>query len=315
MWIDPCSWVGKNVRDTGCILDYGDSQSSVAFLNEGDRWLVSIEQFLVSEQLNAENLERVPLEHKSNIERFLLSHDQSTVAVTTKEGDGVARELVVWDLVSETAVWRKTLADDNRLGEISPDGLLVVLSAETDREIWSVADGERIATFDDVWGIAFAPHGRSFAVTSDKGVQLYLTESLSSDEPLFIDALQVNIESDLACPTYSPDGRLFAIGDTQLLHVLDVETGATLFELPQSPRFHYCAFSFSADSSTLVVSSFTPQDADAAVDLYDLATGERTNRIDVKFTFPLQVALSPKGDQLAVGGSDIVYLIDLDSAE
>ena len=310
LWQSPCSIIGVRVRNTGCVARYRNSQASVGFVENGEQIVFSTENYVLIEDISEIREEEartiLPLEHPlgTTIEKFLISADQSTVVSTIINEDSERRSLFVWNINDREQVWQSGLSEEQLLA-LSPDGSQVVLSDGDVRVVWNVPGGEKQFELDAV-GAWYTPDGETLAFTQGKSLLLFNPDSFEQTDELAFEA-----ENDLACPVFSPDGRYVAFGDIGALRVLDVETLEEVFTLPQSSQLHFCAYAFSAESDKLIVALFTPGRSDAAVTIYDIASGSAERTVNTQYTFPLEVALSTNEDLLAIGGVGTSYLLDL----
>ena len=143
------------------------------------------------------------------------------------------------------------VTDASPVGEIafSPDGRLVAgAGLEGDLTIWSVEDGDEVASTDlgnGVGSISFSPDGERLAVASGDSVSIL--EADSGDEVGTVSA------ANGAGPVWSPDGRWIAGVTTEgSPTVWDAETFAAVETLL---GFDAAAVAFSPDSRSLAAAS------------------------------------------------------------
>lgn len=143
------------------------------------------------------------------------------------------------------------VTDASPVGEIafSPDGGLVAgAGLEGDLIIWSVEDGEEVASTDlgdGVGSISFSPDSKQVAVASGDSVSIL--EAESGDE------IGTVATANVADPVWSPDGRWIAGITTEgYPTVWDAKTLDAAETLPGHPA---TAVAFSPDSRSLAVTS------------------------------------------------------------
>ncbi|WP_328529474.1 PQQ-binding-like beta-propeller repeat protein [Nocardioides sp. NBC_00368] len=143
------------------------------------------------------------------------------------------------------------VTDASPVGEIafSPDGELVAgAGLEGDLIVWSVEDGEEVASADlgnGIGSISFSPDGTLVAVAS--GDRVSILEADSGDE---VDTLAAARGAD---PAWSPDGRWIAGVTTEgYPTVWDAKTFEAVESLPGQPA---TAVAFSPDSRSLAVTA------------------------------------------------------------
>jgi WD40 repeat protein len=150
------------------------------------------------------------------------------------------------------------VTDTSPVGEIafSPDGRFVAGSGlEGDLVVWSVEDGEEMASADlgnGIGSISFSPDGSLVAVASGDSVSVL--EAESGDEVGTVPAKR------LADPGWSPDGRWIAgVNADGSPTIWDAATFATVESLP---GYDAAAVAFSPDSRSLAT---TNEDGEAAL--------------------------------------------------
>jgi len=102
---------------------------------------------------------------------------------------------------------------------------------------------------------------------------------------------------------FSPDGKLVAAGDENVVTVWDAVTGQTVSTFNTS--FVVRTVIFSPDSRSLAVSGYS-----AAVQLYDLATGRLLETIG-NYSYTESLAFSVDGQRLAVASRDRTQIWDI----
>jgi WD40 repeat protein len=143
---------------------------------------------------------------------------------------------------------------------------------------------------DYVTQLAFSPDGAKLATGSfDHHLRVFDTTTHK---------ILLDLESNdrVVLPTFSPDGRILAAADLRVLHVLNVDTGATLARLEHDSNL--TGIAFSPDGRWIATA-----DADAKVHLLDVASGRELARLEHPEMLNA-ISFSPDGGLLATAGMD-----------
>jgi WD40 repeat protein len=145
-----------------------------------------------------------------------------------------------------------------------------------------------------LWGVAFAPDGKSIAVTGGwddpKEPGELVVWDIESKRPTLIRRQ----DRPVPCVAYSSDGRLIAIGDyAGLARILDAATGKTLATLPKHDAI-INAVAFLPDGKTLVTGCF-----DGLLTLWDVEAQKERPGLVVPGEQVVGLAVSADGKYLA----------------
>ncbi|MCI0379869.1 MAG: WD40 repeat domain-containing protein, partial [Gemmataceae bacterium] len=159
--------------------------------------------------------------------------------------------------------------------------------------------------------VAFSPDGKRLALAGrDEGgycVKLWdvknvkLIGGTKAGERLFDDpdAVPPERKIDVTCLAFSPDGKLFAGGDSDgKIRLFDGQTGETKAVLDDRHSGSVEGIAFSPDGKTLLSGS-----RDKTVKLWDLPKGKLLRTLEGHKGAIMSAALSPDGKLLATGGN------------
>jgi RNA polymerase sigma factor (sigma-70 family) len=254
------------------------------------------------------------------------------VAVNPNHILGAAR---VFDLVSGRALYTigrsggHDAAADVEAAWISPDGRTIVTKQDFSLRVRDAATGRELRKFDlprpNSWSsnewVAFTPHAKAIAVTSQGGV-IHLVDVETGKT--IRDFSNANPESSLKGwdsvlgIAFSQDGKLMASGGfnndkgTYFARLWEVETGKELRRFRHAKNsYGIPSLAFSPDAKTLATRSH-----DGRLRLFDVDTGKERK------TFPSDgggrrlgtVAFSPDGQTVAAAG-DSIRLYDVTTGE
>ena len=176
----------------------------------------------------------------------------------------------------------------------SPDGALLAMSGVQPIEIWDVASGQLVQTFEGQadnlsFGIVFSPDGALLADSGRNGrITLWDVASGKVARQLSRDGAQNDVH-DIA---FSPDGKLLvSVGTDYMVRLWDVTSGQTLYTMFHNNGLYGVAFS---PDGKLVASA----SCDRTVKLWEVASGQMV--ISLRHGDEVtSVAFSPDGALLA----------------
>ena len=184
--------------------------------------------------------------------------------------------------------------------EFSPDGeVLASISRGLDNtgevKVWDATTGAERYTLPDHAGwmmdLAFSPDGKRLATTSSSsagGVRIW-------DTVHGLEHLAIALDGDAHGVEFSPDGRLFAIGQHNGRIVLhDSVSGAEVLAI-SAHKSNVHDLAFSPDGKLLASAG-----KDGTASIWDASDGRRVHFID-GLADARAVAFSPDGHQLAIG--------------
>lgn len=164
----------------------------------------------------------------------------------------------VWDTATGKELYKlKGHTGIIRSVAFSPDGKLLLSAGQdaTDAvKLWNTVTGKLVATFSggDRWFAVFRPDGKALCVGSAiKDISSQETSTVLDDGP--------NL-----CGAFSPDGTLFAGGNSNRLQIWDTSTGKVLKDLAQDGKAFW-SVAFSPDGKLLASGGLT-----SGVKLFDV---------------------------------------------
>ncbi len=198
---------------------------------------------------------------------------------------------------------------------ISRDGKKVLSINYRDVRLWDLETGEQLKQHNSgtpLKDAAFSPDGTKIVLVGDDGA---LTDGslfwdLSSDtEPK---RLQTQIVRQLST-SFSPDGRYFAtsaIFEKDGVRLWDGKTGTLIRQFKANGTTAHAdgGFCFSPDNTTLIVPGIDSN----VIELWDVESGKLERSIQMPG--PRSVTITSDGKWLAVGDSQRLCVIDLQSA-
>jgi eukaryotic-like serine/threonine-protein kinase len=220
------------------------------------------------------------------------------------------RDIKIWDLSTERAVWTLSGHADRILRlAFSPDGRLLASGSEDKFvKVWDVTTGHLLCTCPHdgrVHGLTFSPDGRYLASAGgDNRVKVWETRRLGETEsatPLR-NFPGYFIQQRLGNVAFSPDGQFLASGgEDNTVKVWDVTTDREVHALRAHTQPVY-SVAFTADGRRLASYGW-----DNRILVWDLATGQPAfpplGRGDGDTSAAWSMALSPDGRRLAQGGA------------
>ncbi len=191
----------------------------------------------------------------------------------------------------------------------SPDGKTVASTGSGAVRLWDVATGKQVRSFSEgtEYRLAFSPDGKYLATDDTSRNKVRLWEAATGQEVRqFVGRGRL-----LTHPAFSPDGAVLAAADsTGPARLYDVATGRELLALGDEVKGDkeqgYYALQFSPDGRTLATGSSWP---DAAVRLWEVASGRERARFTGHQADVLSLAFSPDGSLLASGSADRTVVV------
>jgi serine/threonine protein kinase/WD40 repeat protein len=229
---------------------------------------------------------------------------------TNLEFDGSLARYVRTDLLGNISVRR--VADDAPLYEFasglrdpglrfSPDGqFLMVWHASQQQQVWRLVGKEPVAVVRESGGqgLAFSPDSRQFALGRADGT-ITLIDLWTG---LRLKEMKAQVAPRILA--FHPTQRQLAVGDSNRLEVLDLETGAILARLPVWVAFN--DMTWHPDGKSVA----TPGD-DRVVYWWDIATGKQLARLEGNKHVGILLTFNHAGNLLAsVSWDGRMYLWD-----
>jgi serine/threonine protein kinase/WD40 repeat protein len=184
----------------------------------------------------------------------------------------------------------------------SPDGrLLAVSSADYGVQIWEVATGRLLETWEEKGMAAFSPDGRHLAVGGRKAVTIREVAG---------GGLVQRYPSSGGRAHYSPDGRLLAVSGASAVELLSAQNGEEMGRLPYGPGDEIDPFfqglgpdlDFSPDGKLLVTATNPPR-------VWEVATRRQLTTLGGHQGIVPGVAFGPDGRRIATVGADTTVRI------
>jgi WD40 repeat protein len=219
-----------------------------------------------------------------------------------------ASDVRFWDVRNERQLGSQ-FGRDARLVAVSPDGRTLATGADDGRmQLWDFRTRRRIGRpllagggepSLGVESIAFSPDGRRIAASGPLGVRIWDVRTHVQLARPFATLGSEEVSGDLA---FSPNGRLLALGDAQIV-VHDLVTGKITIVATDDVE----EVAFSPDGHTIAGGGF-----DGMVRLWNVKTLHRVGKPLIGYPAPFgNVAFSPDGHTIAASGSDnTIFLWD-----
>jgi len=210
----------------------------------------------------------------------------------------LASAQTIWDIQSRQVLHK--LSSHGRLHPaFSPDGAWLAVSGVQPIQIWDVASGQLVRTFDttadiDSFSLAFSPDGMLLADSGHNGRITFWDIASGREVRTFGRDAAANDVHDIA---FSPDGRLLvSVGTDSIVRLWGVADGQLLNAMFHNNGLYGVAFS---PDGRLVASA----SCDRTVKLWEVASGRLMNTLRHADEVT-SVVFSPDGALLASSGYD-----------
>jgi WD40 repeat protein/tetratricopeptide (TPR) repeat protein len=181
----------------------------------------------------------------------------------------------------------------------SPDGKLLAVDNTEKAQLWDVASGTLLRTWEARGTPSFSPDGKLLAAGSPDGITFWDVSSGATVRRLPFPARRVS---------FSPDGKVLAVSSPEEIYLRDAATGDEVGRLAYSTggrqvrldtfvRAYGPDVAFSPDGRLLVVATSPPQ-------LWEVKTGKLLHSLAGHSGTVPGVAFSPDGRHVATAGTD-----------
>ncbi len=267
-----------------------------------------------------------------------LAPDGKTLAATTPNGT-----IQLWEVATGKEI-RTIQAPAGSGGGLlfSPDGkLLAGRGADQSIRLWDTSTGKEVRQirreqknprvgfvavggFYGAAGLAFAPDGKTLAAPetafANQRVSTFVT-LWETDTGKERRQIEVNPPTGVSAVAFAPDGKVLAYASGNAIHLCDPATGKQL----RAIEAQAAALAFSPDSKTLAAKGLQGSE----VHLCSVETGKVVREVGEKPALALAIpvffmrtggsahdlAFSPDGKVVAVGGTNVVHLWDADTGK
>jgi WD40 repeat protein len=236
----------------------------------------------VQDALNSQPVFTLRLQEPNTFNSFAFSQD----------GTLLASPQTIWDVQSHQ-VLHKLDGFGYFHAYFSPDGAWLAVSGEQPIQIWDVASGQLVRTFESKpdshsFSISFSPDGTLLADSGSDG-RITLWDVASGKT---VRSLSHGRQNDVHDIQFSPDGKLLvSVGTDSAVRLWDVSSGQVLQTMMHGDGLYGVAFS---PDGRLVASA----SCDRTVKLWEVATGRLVNSLRHGDEVTA-VAFSPDGALLA----------------
>jgi WD40 repeat protein len=220
------------------------------------------------------------------------SPDGNHAATGDENGMVIIWEVLTGIKVHEIALNSSVLSlayssDGNNLAAGLRNGTFVLLSSSTGREIKRIERPDQGAA----WGVSFSPDGNWLGLGWENGLVMLANWRTNERREIY------DGDWTAFATSFSPDGRYFAANNDWQLHIWDFATGDHVRQITTVIGIY--DLQFSPDGKTIVTGH-----VNAAVQQYDVATGELLREFNGHTGLVNSVDFSADGTLLATAGED-----------
>jgi WD40 repeat protein len=239
--------------------------------------------------------------------------DADYLPIAAPSADLSSTILTVWDAAGQRAITTVTLPiyfDDNApFIDISPDKTKVAAVSSVDRgnlSVYDMATGQQLPHVGKTgYGyngmLRFSPDSRSLltngALTDDKQEETLWDVATGSE------LLTVPVQGLPAVVDFSPDGKRFAVNESQFVRIVDIASGQDVVKLSGHTGLVESGLQFNADGTRLVTVA-----SDGTSRIWDAATGQRLLTVFGNEPRMKSAAFSPDGTRLVTLSAEGVKL-------
>jgi WD40 repeat protein len=240
--------------------------------------------------------------HGYAIHAAAFSPDGKLLATVCQTG-----KVVVWNTPPKDTIsyrWDATAHADNQCRAVAfgPDGKWLV-TAGSDGKVrrWDAANGksefeETPNAEDKLWSVAISPDGKTVAAAGNSGTVYFLDPKTGK-----VTAKHEKHSGSVLSLAFTRDGKtIISNAQDKEAKVWDVATGTVRHTLSNDYGSD-CAMALSADGTRLAVTG--KSGTEPGVRIYDLGTGKEVALLETKLKWIVELAFSPDGKTLAVGGT------------
>lgn len=301
-------WLASATTERSLAVLYreGRSNQSAAFSPDGKHVASAgshlLDVWTLPPLTNTEQIVETSVEYSADGSSFTdvtFSSDGKRVFGSTKDGN-----VHIWrwqEPKGEGSV--RVLSGD--LAVLSPDGQHVAITAQVgvlrvwDTKTWDSGPQHRVAEFEgftnDLKEIVFSSDGRLVGAITNKEPRAFVWAVPTGKRAVdFNDGKFGSLES----LTFSPDGKLLAVGGYEQVGIFETETGK-LLRILQEPRELVMCIAFSPDGEFLISGT-----KGGTVRIWRVATGAQVALLRGHFYGIASVAFSPDGRFVATASFD-----------
>jgi WD40 repeat protein len=298
-------WSVKERERVASLNEHSGPVRSVAYSSDGQRVASSGEDrsIIIWNAISGQK-ETTLIGHKTRITAVSFSPDGKRLASVDQDGF-----TFFWDLASRQPLWSRQYLQKEAMTPLHKDAVTISSDGRLigdSRAVYESANGNMVVDFrqkleeikvswDQFYGIAFSPDGRSLVCCSPSGY-LFLWDTTTWQ-------LLANFKdntTDLTSVSFSSDGRYLVTGDSTTNEVLLWQVNPLRpIALLGKHKARVKSVAFSPDSRYAVSAS-----DDHTVVLWDVNKRSLVTRIGTHTAPVLSVAFSPDGKRIVTGEHD-----------